>query len=132
MATQANLDIAQRLDITCRKGDSFQLLFNVKDADGALVDFTTFTDFQMDVRDTDFEIDVRPTDEDSGTPVLTFAYSDFAASNLGVLTATKSYTDMESVEAGTFVYDLQATDGGAVRTTWFYGLFTIIDDVTLS
>jgi hypothetical protein len=123
MGLKANLDIAQRLDITCRKGDTFELVITITDSTGAALDLSAYTDF---------EIDVRPTDEDSGTPVLTFAYSDFAASNLGVLTATKSYTDMESVEAGTFVYDLQATDGGAVRTTWFYGLFTIIDDVTLS
>lgn len=123
MGLKANLDIAQRLDITCRKGDTFELVITITDSAGAALDLSAYTDF---------EIDVRPTEEDSGTPILTFAFADFAASNLGVLTATKSYTDMESVEAGTFVYDLQATDGGAVRTTWFYGLFTIIDDVTLS
>ena len=39
---------------------------------------------------------------------------------------------MESVEAGTFVYDLQATVGRAVRTNWVYGLFTIIDDITIA
>ena len=123
MGLKANLDIAQRLDITCRKGDTFELTITITDSTGSALDLSAYTDF---------EIDVRPTDEDSGTPILTFAFADFAATNTGILTATKSYTDMESVEAGTFVYDLQATDGGAVRTTWFYGLFTIIDDVTLS
>jgi len=77
-------------------------------------------------------MDVRPTDEDTGTPVLTFEFADFTAQPTGVLTATKSYTAMQSVESGTFVYDLQATDGSNVRTTWFYGLFTIIDDVTIA
>ena len=123
MGLKANLDIAQRLDITCRKGDTFELIITITDSVGAALDLSAYTDF---------EIDVRPTDEDSGTPILTFAFADFAATNAGVLTATKSYTDMEAVEAGTFVYDLQATDGAAIRTTWFYGLFTIIDDVTLS
>jgi hypothetical protein len=123
MATQANLDIAQRLDLTCRKGDSFQLLFNVKDSDGALVDFTLFTDFKMDVRE---------TDDDEGTPILQFLNADFVGTAEGTLTASKSYTEMAAVQSGTFVYDLQVTDGNAVRTTWFYGLFTIIDDVTLS
>jgi hypothetical protein len=123
MGLKANLDIAQRLDITCRKGDTFELVITITDSTGTALDLSTYSDF---------EIDVRPTDEDSGTPILTFAFADFVASNLGVLTATKSFSDMEAVEAGTFVYDLQATDGGAVRTTWFYGLFTIIDDVTLS
>ena len=123
MGLKANLDIAQRLDIACRKGDTFELVITITDSTGAALDLSAYTDF---------EIDVRPTDEDSGTPILTFAFADFVATNAGILTATKSYTDMESVEAGTFVYDLQATDSSAVRTTWFYGLFTIIDDVTLS
>ena len=123
MATQANLDIAQRLDITCRKGDSFELLFNVKDESGALIDFTTFTDFEMDVRE---------TDDDTGTPILEFLNADFVGTAEGTLTASKSFADMSAVESGTFVYDIQVTDGNSVRTTWFYGLFTIIDDVTLS
>jgi methyl coenzyme M reductase beta subunit len=123
MALKANLDIAQRLDITCRKGDTFELIITITDSTGAALDLTTYTDF---------ELDVRPTDEDAGTPALTFVNADFAKTATGVLTATKSYSDMESVEAGTFVYDLQATDGSAVRTTWFYGLFTIIDDITIA
>jgi hypothetical protein len=123
MGLKANLDIAQRLDITCRKGDTFELIITITDSAGAALDLSAYADF---------EIDVRPTDDDNGTPILSFLFADFTATNAGVLTATKSYTAMEAVEAGTFVYDLQATDGGSTRTTWFYGLFTIIDDVTLS
>ena len=123
MALKANLDIAQRLDITCRKGDTFELIITIKDANGTALDLSTYADFEMDV---------RPTDEDTGTPILTFTNSDFTATAQGILTATKSYTDMAAVESGTFVYDLQATDGSSVRTTWFYGLFTIIDDVTIA
>ena len=123
MALKANLDIAQRLDITCRKGDTFELIITITDSEGNDLDLSSYADF---------EIDVRPTDEDTGTPILTFTNSDFTATSEGVLTATKSYSDMAAVESGTFVYDLQATDGSSVRTTWFYGLFTIIDDVTIS
>lgn len=122
MALKANLDIAQRLDITCRKGDTFELVITIKDSTGVELDLSGYTDFNLDV---------RPTDEDTGTPVLEFLMTDFSGTSTGVLTATKSYTDMAAVESGTFVYDLQATDGNGVRTTWFYGLFTIIDDVTL-
>ena len=123
MALKANLDIAQRLDITCRKGDTFELIITIKDSNGTALDLTSYADFEMDV---------RPTDEDTGTPVLTFTNSDFAKTASGILTATKSFTEMGAVESGTFVYDLQATDGSSVRTTWFYGLFTIIDDVTIA
>jgi len=122
MALKANLDIAQRLDITCRKGDTFELVITIKDSEGSALDLSTYSDFNLDV---------RPTDEDTGTPVLEFTNSDFTGTNTGTLTATKAYADMAAVESGTFVYDLQATDGNSVRTTWFYGLFTIIDDVTL-
>lgn len=122
MGLKANLDIAQRLDITCRKGDTFNMVITIKDSTGAALDLSTYTDFNLDV---------RPTDEDANTPILEFTNSDFTGTNAGTLTFVKAYADMASVEAGTFVYDLQATDGSAVRTTWFYGLFTIIDDVTI-
>ncbi len=122
MGLKANLDIAQRLDITCRKGDTFELVITIKDSTGAGLNLDEYTDFNLDV---------RPTDDDTGTPVLEFLMSDFSGTPEGILTATKSYTDMAAVESGTFVYDLQATDGNSVRTTWFYGLFTIIDDITL-
>lgn len=122
MALKANLDIAQRLDITCRKGDSFELVVIIKDVDGVGLDLTSFTDFNLDV---------RPTDEDTGTPILEFTNSDCTGTESGILTIEKPYADMDSVESGTFVYDLQATDGNGVRTTWLYGLFTIIDDVTI-
>lgn len=122
MGLKANLDIAQRLDITCRKGDTFNMVITIKDSAGAALDLSTYTDFNLDV---------RPTDEDATTPILEFTNSDFTGTNAGTLTFVKAYADMASVEAGTFVYDLQATDGSAVRTTWFYGLFTIIDDVTI-
>ena len=50
MALKANLDIAQRLDITCRKGDTFELIITIKDANGTALDLSTYADFEMDVR----------------------------------------------------------------------------------
>tara|TARA_R100000544_G_scaffold32347_1_gene18694 strand:+ start:112 stop:483 length:372 start_codon:yes stop_codon:yes gene_type:complete len=123
MALKANLDIAQRLDITCRKGDTFELVFTIKDALGVLLDMSAYNDFEMDV---------RCSDDDEGAPILTFLNANFTGTAAGTLTAVQSYATMSSVESGTFVYDLQVTDDNNVRTTWFYGLFTIIDDVTLS
>jgi hypothetical protein len=122
MALIANMDIAQRLDIVCRKGDTFELVISIKDSEGVALDVSLFTDFNLDV---------RSTDDDSGTPILEFLMGDFTATSAGLLTATKSFSDMSSVESGTFVYDLQATSASGVRSTWLYGLFTIIDDVTL-
>jgi len=115
-----NVDIAQRLDITCRKGDSFELILSATDASGVDVDFTTYTDFL---------VQVRPTDEDTGTPVLSFTFSDFTA-EVGTLSMTKDAASMSSVTAGTYVYDMQMTDASAKVVTWFYGVFTINDDVS--
>ena len=51
MATTLNLDIAQELDITVRKGDNFSFTVTVKDSNGDAVDISpgNYT-FNIDVR----------------------------------------------------------------------------------
>lgn len=44
-----NLDIAQRLDITCRKGDTFSLTLNITDSAGTAINLSAYT-FEMEVR----------------------------------------------------------------------------------
>jgi hypothetical protein len=34
MASKVNLDISERLDITCRRGDTFELTLTLKDSTG--------------------------------------------------------------------------------------------------
>lgn len=113
-------DIAKRLDITCRKGDTFKLTMEVTDANGAAVDFSAFLDLL---------IQVRPTDEDTSTPVLELVLADFDVSTIGTIVATKDAATMADVEAGMYVYDFQLTDQDGFVTTWFYGIFKINDDV---
>lgn len=120
--TNINLDIAKRLDLTCRKGDSFSLTMSVTDTNGDLVDFSTYSDIKLQV---------RPTDEDTGTPVLEFDYpSDYDDGTIGVLVINKSAAAMSSIEAGIYVYDMQLTDSVGKTITWFYGLFKVNDDVS--
>ena len=38
MAQKVNLDVAERLDITCRRGDSFSLSLTLKDSTGTAID----------------------------------------------------------------------------------------------
>jgi hypothetical protein len=38
---------------------------------------------------------------------------------------------MANAEAGLFVYDFQLTDSSNKTVTWFYGLFTINDDISI-
>jgi len=114
-----NLDVAKRLDITCRKGDTFELVISATDSSGDDIDFTAYTDAVLQV---------RPTD-DSATLVLEFAVSDFDLA-VGSITANKTAAEMAAVDSGIYVYDLELTDGSGKVVTWFYGLFKINDDVT--
>jgi hypothetical protein len=127
MAKSGNLsvstDISKRLDITCRKGDTFEMTIDATDAEGDAVAFGSYSDIALEV---------RPTDEDSGTPVLSFDYpADFNTAVAGKLVISKSATVMAAVTAGVYVYDMQLTDSAGKTVTWFYGLFKINDDVTI-
>jgi len=50
MAKKVNFDTAQKLDITCRRGDTFTLTLTIKDSDNELQDLTS-DKFSMQVRD---------------------------------------------------------------------------------
>ena len=117
-----NLDVAKRLDITCRKGDTFELTVEAKDSDGNTIDFTSYT---MGLAQ------VRPTD-DSSTLVLEF--TDTAATIVfanGSFKLTQTAATMAAVDAGVYVYDVQLADASGKIVTWFYGLFKINEDVSI-
>ena len=118
MATQINLDTSTRVDITCRKGDTFSLEFTFKDSAGVAINLTGYT----------WKMDVKETDTSSGDIIAdsSFTYSGTAA---GLLTVTATAATMAGVTGGLYVYDLQSTTGGAVKT-WIYGLFTINEDIS--
>jgi hypothetical protein len=119
MAAQINLDTAQRVDITCRKGDSFRLELTFKDDTGAVLNLTGYT-WKLDVRETDTSSSAILEDD-------VFTYSGTAQ---GVLTITAAPATMAGVGGGIYVYDLQSTNSGSVKT-WLYGIFKVNEDVTL-
>ena len=113
-----NLDIAQRLDITCRKGDTFSLTLNMTDSAGTAINLSAYT-FTMQVRD-------ASTDADKG---FTFDFSENDGGTTGKLVITS--TDVDT--AGSYIYDLQTTETAPdpdVIQTWLYGTFIVNDDVT--
>lgn len=127
MAKSGNLsvstDVSKRLDITCRKGDTFELTITATDAEGDDVDFGAYTSI---------DLEVRPTDEDTGTPVISFDHpADFNTATSGQLVVSKSAATMAGVAAGIYVYDMQLTDSTGKTITWFYGIFKVNDDVTI-
>jgi|TARA_Y100000114_G_C11752796_1_gene325295 hypothetical protein len=121
MAT-VNLDTAARLDITCRKGDSFQLVL----------------DFGSAVPTTGWKLDVDTAD-DGGTSVLPDSVFTYTVSNGDAtdskLTIEASSTDM-NVNSGLYVYDIQNTDSGVSIDsankvkTYVFGTFKINEDVS--
>lgn len=134
MANAVNLDTAKRVDITCRKGDTFLLNLDTTSASGSALNLTNYT----------FKMEVRTSDESTGGEadsdvILTTADDDNSSSKQitiptkdanGNLTFQVSATNMSGVSSGLYVYDIQATVGGVV-TTWLYGTFKINEDVSI-
>lgn len=114
-----NLDVAQRLDITCRKRDTFKLTLNFTDSSGTAIDLTGYA-FKMDVRDA-----TNSTDIIADTLIVPTVN---AGGTQGKLELDITDSNM-NVSAGVYIYDLQSTVSGVV-TTWLFGTFTINDDVT--
>lgn len=120
-----NLDTSARLDIICRRADTFVLT----------VDFNT-AELSTNYPASEWKLQVRDSDtDDSGTGLIQVsgAGSHPLTSGFGVDSETLqiiiSSTDM-NVDSGLYVYDLQTDSSGAIRT-WLHGEFKIIEDVTI-
>ena len=114
-----NLDVAQRLDITCRKGDTFSLTVDFTDSDSTAIDLSGYT----------FELEVRDISDSVVVAKSSVSYTKNADSTTGRLTATVDSSFMSS--SGSYVYDLESTKTSNLFVqTWLYGLFTINEDVT--
>ena len=121
MAASINLDISKRVDITCRKGDSFRIQLTFTDSNGD----------PMPVTNHFFKMSVKETDTSSGD-ILAFDDFTYDVTGENVLTVECTYTTMETVESGIYVYDLQSKDNDAnLVRTWIYGVFKINEDVSV-
>lgn len=128
--TSINLDIAKRVDITCRKGDTFNLEFIISDSTGSALDVSTPSIYT-------FKMEVRETDTTTGTATIrttgdTLSGFNILGTSSGIVTVTCSAPLMATISSGIYVYDLEATkvDDSSVQT-WFYGIFKINEDVAV-
>ena len=118
-----NLDTATRLDIICRKGDTFSLT----------IDFnTTLT---ADYPANYWKMQVRDSDDGTGGPNATSPNTFSTTSSNFTVDAEELTIDIPSSStsnwnSGTYVYDLQTDDGSGGVRTWLYGTFTINEDIT--
>ncbi len=122
MATTINLDTSQRVDIICKRGDTFSLRLTLTDSDGA-ASFESTDTFLMQVRDADTndtstELSTTPTTPDPTSQT----YIDF----------TFSAATMKAVESGLYVYDIEQETSSGVVTTLIYGTFKINEDVAIT
>ncbi len=133
MDNTINLDRSQRLDIICRKGDTFTLNLELKDDNGRAIDLTGNP---FDVYS--FLMEVRLSDT-SSTVVLT-PTPNIASTVDGLVTFSVPASDMV-VNAGLYVYDIQQTRTDTVSRpvntqelsveTLLFGTFKINEDVTV-
>jgi len=124
-----NLDTAARLDIICRKGDTFDVT----------IDFgTSLADFPVGY----WKMQIRDSDDGSGGPASSGTalfeledadtYGDFIVDgNTLEIKIKASATGTLGWGSGTYVYDLQTDDTSGGIKTWLYGTFTINEDITV-
>jgi len=125
-----NTDIAQTLDITCRKGDTFAIDITFRDSSSNLAPIAIDSVFS-------FQMQVRSSDQDTGTPILGDSTSGTGSAGEitltpganGVLAVTIDDSVMKLVPSGNYVYDIQADKSGAIQT-WVKGSFVVNEDVT--
>jgi hypothetical protein len=126
MATSINLDIANRVDITTRKGDTFTLELTFKDEDGVVIDLSSGYEWMMQVRESDTSSSALLDGDSNDDNASDFG---FTGDSNGLLTITASAATMAGIDGGIYVYDLQSSQG-AVVVTWMYGIFKVNEDVS--
>lgn len=138
MATKVNLDVSEKLNITCRKGDTFNLGLLMKDSSGDPIDVSRYA-FLMQVKgDPDPVTGERPLIIGTAERGKLAAQGDddfptnftFKAESDGNVTIQATSQVMGLIEPGSYVYDIQQTTPTEVTTTIFEGRFIVNDDVS--
>jgi len=133
MATTINLDTSQRVDITCRKGDTFSLRLTVTN-ESASAAFAASDVFLLQVRDSD-------TGDADSNIIQNASDVDFSISKTANATdVTNTYVDltltadtMKTMPSGLYVYDVEqkaATDSSV--KTLIYGTMKVNEDVSIT
>lgn len=154
MGQKANLDISEKLDITCRRGDSFELILNIKDsASVALLLATDNYAFFFQVKSVSKVRTSNPSispsrrtliagstlaesptkgeniEKDAESPVFSFEGKD----DLGNVTLKATADATSRLPVGRFTYDLQyqvTVNGFAKTTTILRGNFVVKEDIS--
>ena len=146
MAKKVNLDVAQKQNITCRRGDTFQLNMTLKDSEGtALVLNGSGGDdaykFAMQIRnsaDQDGTVGLLASTVE-GLPENASGYiviQEILGDGYGNISVVIDDIDMKSFLSGRYVYDLQyripngTPNSKDLTKTILKGAFVVNEDVT--
>jgi hypothetical protein len=150
MANKVTLDTADKLDIVCKRGDTFLLNLRLKDSDGNAMQLSTLGyTFLMQVREQPTQDpssvepilvkgpviistpDAKETRQEEGQPPTTnLTFEPIVVDDSGNVTITGSHNTMKQVLPGRYVYDIQSVVGGVYKTI-VRGGFVINDDITV-
>lgn len=129
MCAKISLDVAEKLDITCRRGDTFDMQVTLKNSSGdGLALATGGYAFFMQVRKRNKTRDLIMGSTTTGEQA-TINFSFLNATDEGVIDIFCSDANMRSVEPGRYFYDLQYKVGETTKT-FLKGSFILNDDVS--
>lgn len=104
-ATKINLDSASRVDVTCRKGDTFSLKLTITTAEGAAA-FQATDVFLFEVRDSDTGELVSNTASPTAQFKKEVTASTDDATNKSISITVDAQT-MKTMPSGLYVYDVE-------------------------
>lgn len=149
MANKVTLDTADKLDIVCKKGDTFLLNLRLKDSNGVPITLETLGyTFLMQVREqptqdpNSIEVsfvkgpvvistpDAKETRQEEGqAPTTNLTFEPITVDDSGNITITGSHNTMKQINPGRYVYDIQSVVSGNYKTI-VRGGFVVTDDIT--
>ena len=142
MANKVNLDVSEKLDITCRRGDTFSITLTLKDSSGTAIELNTLGyEFLMDVKTNPIQRRGQPTQREvvassalskSQSKIddkLTNGFEFADISDTGTVKVTASADVMSGFPVGAYVYDIQQKVGDEV-TTILRGSFKVNEDIS--
>ncbi len=137
MASKLNLDVSEKLDITCKRGDTFNLGLLIKDSAGTAITLSTSSyEFLMQVRGRRGASGrerplVLGTASKGKSAVTNVGANNFTVTidDSGNATFSASDTIMARIAPGRYVYDIQQIVD-SVSTTILEGRFIVNDDIS--
>ena len=142
MANSVNLDVSEKLNITCRRGDTFSLTLTLKDSSGTAIQLATLGyEFLMDVKTSpqrsrtgtlEREVIASSALSSSESKVDAKLSNGFEFANIsddGTVNVTAPASVMKEFPVGVYVYDIQQKVGDTI-TTILQGSFKVNEDIS--